>query len=313
MATTNSFVFYRSFYESLQDLDDKSRLQLYDAICSYSLDNNMADLKGFSATIFKLIKPQIDSNKKKRSDGNKGGRPKTNGLESEEPVVNKDVNQWLLENKPNGNANGNANGNEDNNTNGSGTNDKSLNLLEFVSKFNDVRKSKFSHKNEKLANQLNARLKEGFIIDQIISATKNAMREKYHIENRYRHLTPEFMLRQDKLEKYLDTTSAPNEKPIELYDGKEIHESNGRRFVFYGETIKYIYPPVPDTTGWTDEEKYNYFTCDRFNDTWAEKYKNARDNQMNTTEAEKRGIYKYFYDQETLRFKIADHRNVRTS
>jgi len=34
---------------------------------------------------------------------------------------------------------------------------------------------------------------------------------------------------------------------------------------------------------------------------------------MNTTEAEKRGIYKYFYDQETLRFKIADHRNVRTS
>ena len=60
----------------------------------------MTDLKGFSATIFKLIKPQIDSNKKKRSDGNKGGRPKTNGLEIEEPVVTKDENQWLLENKP---------------------------------------------------------------------------------------------------------------------------------------------------------------------------------------------------------------------
>jgi len=42
----------------------------------------MADLKGINATIFKLIKPQIDSNNKRRADGNKGGRPKT----KEEPT-----------------------------------------------------------------------------------------------------------------------------------------------------------------------------------------------------------------------------------
>lgn len=111
----------------------------------------------------------------------------------------------------------------------------------------------------------------------------------------------------------ISVASSNSEKQIEFFEGYQVHESHGRRYILKGETIKYIYPPVPDTTDWTDEEKYNYFTCDRFNDTWAEKYKNARDNQMNTTEAEKRGIYKYFYDQETLRFKIADHRNVRTS
>ena len=107
--------------------------------------------------------------------------------------------------------------------------------------------------------------------------------------------------------------SSSNEKQIEFYEGKQIYESNGRRYILKGESVKYIYPKEPNMEGWTEREIYNYRTCDRFNDTWAEKYKNARDNQMNTTEAEKRGIYKYFYDQETLRFKIADHRNVRTS
>ena len=111
MQPTNSFVFYRSFYESLQDLDDKSRLQLYDAICSYSLDNRIADLKGINATIFKLIKPQIDSNNKRRADGNKGGRPVTSGLETEKPVVIENENQWLLKNKPNVNVNVNVNDN----------------------------------------------------------------------------------------------------------------------------------------------------------------------------------------------------------
>ena len=107
--------------------------------------------------------------------------------------------------------------------------------------------------------------------------------------------------------------SGNNEPNIEFYEGKQVYESNGRRYILKGESVKYIYPKEPNMEGWTEREIYNYRTCDRFNDTWAERYKNARDNQMNTTEAEKRGIYKYFYDQETLRFKIADHTNVRTS
>ena len=139
------------------------------------------------------------------------------------------------------------------------------------------------------------------------------MREKYHIDNKFRHITPEFMTRIDKLEKYSQENNGDNGKPIEYYKGKEIHESNGRRFIHIGEGVEYIYPKEADTSSWTQEEKYNYYTCDRFNNTWAELYKVARDNQMNTTEAEKRGKFKMFYDQETLRFKEADHRNVRTS
>lgn len=191
--------------------------------------------------------------------------------------------------------------------------DKMENLSSFISKFNLVRKSNFKATSEKLANALNARLKEKYTIEQIISATRNAMREKYHIENKYRHLTPEFMLRQDKLEKYLDQVSAPEEQHLGFYKGKPILESNGRRFIHIGEGVEYVYPPKPDTTGWTEEEKYNYFTCDRYDGYWSDLYKKAMDSQMNTTEKEKRGIYKWFYNQETLRFKEANHRNVRTS
>ena len=73
----------------------------------------MADLKGINATIFKLIKPQIDSNNKRRADGNKGGRPKTTGFEEEKPLDCNNGNHSLSEKKPNVNGNEDDNGNED--------------------------------------------------------------------------------------------------------------------------------------------------------------------------------------------------------
>ena len=39
MADKDSFVFYSSFFEALQDLKDKDRLKLYDAICNLALKN----------------------------------------------------------------------------------------------------------------------------------------------------------------------------------------------------------------------------------------------------------------------------------
>ena len=47
-----SFVFYRSFFEALQDLKDKERLKLYDAICDLALNEKETKLIGISKTIF---------------------------------------------------------------------------------------------------------------------------------------------------------------------------------------------------------------------------------------------------------------------
>lgn len=77
-----SFVFYKSFFEALQDIKDKERLKLYDAICELALNGKDTKLTGIAKTIFTLIKPQILANTKRYENGKK--RRKT-----------KKRNQWL--------------------------------------------------------------------------------------------------------------------------------------------------------------------------------------------------------------------------
>lgn len=71
-----SFVFYRSFFEALQDLKDKERLKVYDAICDLALNQNDTKLTGIAKTIFTLMKPQILSNSKKYENGKKRRKTK---------------------------------------------------------------------------------------------------------------------------------------------------------------------------------------------------------------------------------------------
>ena len=98
----DSFIFYRSFYEAIQDLKGKDRLALFDAICQKALYDQDSKLEGVTGTLYKLIKPQLDANTKKFIDGKKGGRPpkkttgfenkKTTGFENKKPNVNDNVN-----------------------------------------------------------------------------------------------------------------------------------------------------------------------------------------------------------------------------
>ena len=91
----DSFVFYRSFRESIKTLKTKDQLITLLAICDYALYGIEPHLSGVPLAIFTVAKPNIDANKKRRESGKHGGRPKkkTNGFESE--------NQRLLKQKPN--------------------------------------------------------------------------------------------------------------------------------------------------------------------------------------------------------------------
>ena len=66
-----SFIFYASFYEALQELSDKSRLKLYDAITSYALEGVECDLTGIEKAVFALIKPQLRANNQRYEKGKK--------------------------------------------------------------------------------------------------------------------------------------------------------------------------------------------------------------------------------------------------
>ena len=124
MADKESFVFYASFYEALQDLKDKERLKMYDAICELALNNKEIKMAGLAKTIFTLIKPQILANQKRYENGKKGGRPKkeTNGLQEEETngFENKKTTGYKkteTKTKPNENVNVNVNENVNDNVN----------------------------------------------------------------------------------------------------------------------------------------------------------------------------------------------------
>jgi len=106
-----SYVFYRSFYEAISELENDIRLEIYDAISEYSLNQNQTELKGIVKTVFTLIKPQLDANISRYENGRKGGRPKT------KPKPNHNLNVTKLEPNVNVNVNANVNDNENENKN----------------------------------------------------------------------------------------------------------------------------------------------------------------------------------------------------
>jgi hypothetical protein len=107
MEKTDSFIFYRSFFEAAKDLNSADKLAVYDAIFEYVFENKRKKLSGICGIILTLVIPNIDAALRNRENGKKGGRPKketsvpenkkggfsekkTDGLKKSE--TNKDVN-----------------------------------------------------------------------------------------------------------------------------------------------------------------------------------------------------------------------------
>lgn len=129
----DSFIFYRSFYDSIKTLEPIIFYEIIKAIIEYAL--NGESYSGSNTTVnmvFTLIKPQIDANNKKYTNGKKGGRPnknekpevtnkKTTGFSDEEPNENNNIND---------NENRNENVNEAENTNVNDSTHPSLSDIE---------------------------------------------------------------------------------------------------------------------------------------------------------------------------------------
>ena len=123
----DSFIFYRSFLNSIRHLDDAEQLQLYNAIVTYSLDQIEPELTRYAMAVWQAIKPQLDANHRKYEAGCKGGKPKPNQsvtkaepspnqrLTKVKPQANQDVTK--TEPKPNLMYNVNDNDNVNDNVN----------------------------------------------------------------------------------------------------------------------------------------------------------------------------------------------------
>ena len=71
-----SFVFYRSFRDAIEEMADENKLATLLAICDYALYGIEPDLKdAMSRAVFTVARPSIDANKDRRANGKLGGRP----------------------------------------------------------------------------------------------------------------------------------------------------------------------------------------------------------------------------------------------
>lgn len=115
----DSFVMYRSFHEALKELSREQYGNVMYAINEYALDGVISqDLTGIEKAVFLMAKPQLDSNRQRRENGNQGGRP---SKKQEKPMVFENENQekpMVIENAENEKPNVNVNANENVNAKG---------------------------------------------------------------------------------------------------------------------------------------------------------------------------------------------------
>lgn len=101
--TRDSMVFYRSFFEAVEDLPPEDFKQAVTAIMRYALDGTADDVKGVAKSILIMARPQIDKNNKRYENGTRGGR---------KPNDNQTITKMepkCISSKPNVNVNDNVN------------------------------------------------------------------------------------------------------------------------------------------------------------------------------------------------------------
>ncbi|MBR4855156.1 MAG: hypothetical protein IKU94_00840 [Bacteroidaceae bacterium] len=85
----SQFTFYRSYYDAIKVLPKKEQTAVILAICAYALDNEEPKLTGTASAIFTLVRPTLDSGRKKAIGGMKGTPKKDIEKISERPAKDK--------------------------------------------------------------------------------------------------------------------------------------------------------------------------------------------------------------------------------
>lgn len=75
MSKRDGFVFYESFYDATRCLPEQTKLEAYRLLFEYALYGSEPQTEDAIAMgFFKLMRPQIDANNRRRENGCKGGR-----------------------------------------------------------------------------------------------------------------------------------------------------------------------------------------------------------------------------------------------
>lgn len=79
----NQFTFYKSYYDAIQDLPKRDQSALILAVCAYAIyEEPPKGLSIAASTAFKLIKPTLDSGRKKAENGSMKGKANESNAEA---------------------------------------------------------------------------------------------------------------------------------------------------------------------------------------------------------------------------------------
>jgi uncharacterized phage protein (TIGR02220 family) len=178
-----AFNFYRSYWDVAKELNDKDRLAFYDALLTRQFTGEETELKGLVKFAYLSQKHSIDKqikgyeDKTKRplqdpsQDPTQGGAQGPSVQEKEKEKGKEEIDYQAL--------------------------------LDFV---NNTFGRNFKVITEKVKRSYYARLKDGYIKEDIINAIKNCKENQFHKDNNYNYCTPEFFSRAETLDKYADRT-----------------------------------------------------------------------------------------------------------
>lgn len=121
----DSFIFYRSFYEAIDEIPEQNQAEVYRAIMRYALNQEEYELEGISKAIFSLVKPQLDANYRKYENGKQKGSK-----------VETKQKQNRSKSKANVNDNVNENENDNDNDNAVVNNNKSNMIIKAINNIN---------------------------------------------------------------------------------------------------------------------------------------------------------------------------------
>ena len=171
-----SFVFYKSFYESIKELDPQEQVKVYNAIFEYEFNENKIELNGITKSIFTLILPQLEANNKRYENGKKGGRPKTK--------LKPKQNQTKTKTKPNDNVNDNVNVNDNDNVYFKNTQVNDL-FLEFLKLRIKLKCKNTDRAINLLVNELN-KYPDEIKIQMINNSIMNSWKSVYPLKNDFK-------------------------------------------------------------------------------------------------------------------------------
>ena len=89
----DGFTFYRSFAEAINLLPEEEQLAVFRMIVQYSLDGtepNEEEMSTYGLVIWKMMRPNLASDRRRYNNGKKGGAPKGNTNASKQPSENQD-------------------------------------------------------------------------------------------------------------------------------------------------------------------------------------------------------------------------------